>query len=348
MLSLMPSNPDLLTQPRYYRKLALALIGELVNSGFQPEDLASDPFGTLQKRSDISVNLEKSLGTTCHVDARYDDRADPPVIHVRESISKGRNNFSILHELAHHAQATSDAWSTLIYTIQDARRRSQLKETVANCVASTLLLSDELVDECIGGRQGVTASGIRKMYLQSSASMTACLVRSLDVPGDRIVLLGTPEGGVYFSADTGTGFRSPSKKQPQPALRDAYDKAVLSLTESARIHGGVGIEYATAPSNTNVVIDVAVCDGSLLAVVTPGTDIRHSYADREEYVGSICGHHFGAANVTSTCRDCGELKCPECRLCGCDSKKPRMCSDCGLALYPVDIQAGRPTHDECW
>lgn len=348
MLSVMPTNPDLLMQPRYYRQLALALIAELMDSGYQLEDLAADPFGTLEKRSDISVNLEKSLGKTCHVDARYDDRADPPVIHVRESHSQGRNNFSILHELAHHAQAKSDAWTILFYSIQDPGRRSQLKETVANCVASTLLLGDELIEECIGGRQGVTASGIREMYFQSSASMTACLVRSLDVPGERIVLLGTPEGGVYFSADTGTGFRSPSKKQPQPALRDAYDKAVVSSTESARIHGGVGIEYATAASNTNVIFDVALCEGSLLAVVTRGTDVRHSFGDREEYAGSICGHHFEAADATTTCRDCGELRCPECRLCGCDTKKPKMCSDCGLALYPADIQAGRSAHDECW
>ncbi len=335
-------------QPRYYRQLGRALIGELLEKGYQLEDLASNPLETLQGRLDIIVKREKSLGSTCHVDARYDDRGDPPVIHVRESSSQGRNYFSILHELAHHAQARSDEWTKILYSIPDLRRRSQLKETVANSVASTLLLSDDLVEECIGGRKGVTGTGIRDMYLRSSASMTACLVRSLDIPGERIVLLGTSEGGVYFSADTGSGLRRPSIRQPQPTLRDAYDRATSSPTESARIHGGAGIEYASAPSNTNVVFDVALCEGSILAVVTRGNDLRHSYAEREEYVGSICGHHFDAAAGTATCRGCGELRCPDCGLCGCDSRKPPMCSNCGLALYPSDIQAGRSAHEECW
>jgi Zn-dependent peptidase ImmA (M78 family) len=343
-----PSNPDLLIQPRYYRQIAQALMEELVQAGFQLEDLAYDPVGTLQNRTDIVVEITDSLASGCHVAAHYDDRTSPPTILVRQGRTQGRNNFSILHELAHHAQASSDEWIELFYSLDDPRRRAQLKEAVANSVASMLLISDELLEDCIGGTSGVTARGMREMYERSSASMTACLVRSLDIPGERIVLLGTPEGGLHFSADTGTGFHSPSKKQRQSNLRVAYDKATESATESATIRGGYGIEYATAGSNTNVVFDVALCEGSVMAVVTRGNDMRHSFADKEQHVGSVCGHYFDTADASSTCRACDEPRCPQCRICGCEDKKPKACTKCHQTLYATDVSAGRIMHDECW
>lgn len=321
---------------------------ELIQAGFHLEDLAEDPFGTLQMRTDIVVEMTDALASACHVAAHYDDRTEPPTIHVRRGRTEGRNNFSILHELAHHAQACSDSWFDIYYSLDDPRRRSQLKESVANSVASMLLISDELLEECVGGSSGVNARGVREMYVRSSASMTACLVRSLDVPGERIVLLGTPEGGLHFSADNGTGFHSPSKKQPQSTLRDAYDRALASPTESAVVHGGNGLEYLGARPNTNVVFDVALCEGSLLAVVTRGKDQRHSYGDRELYTGSICGHEFESYASPGRCTVCSEPKCAECRLCGCESKKPQACTNCYQALYAADIAAGRTHHDECW
>ena len=229
MTSNAPSSPELLLQPRHYRPIAQSLIQELADAGFQLEDLADDPFGTLQRRSDIAVETTDSMKFACHVSAHYDDRTSPPTIHVRRGRTEGRNNFSILHELAHHAQACSDAWFEIYYSIDDRTRRAQLKEAVANSVASMLLISDELVEECIGGSSGVTARGVRDMYDQSTASMTACLVRALDVPGERIVLLGTPEGGLHFSADNGTGFHSPSKKQPV----SGHEKLPIGGHESA-------------------------------------------------------------------------------------------------------------------
>lgn len=100
---------------------------ELIHAGFQLEDLAEDPLGTLQMRTDIGVEIADSLASACHVAAHYDEKTDPPTIHVRRGRTEGRNNFSILHELAHHVQAHSDAWFDLYYSLRDPGRRSQLR-----------------------------------------------------------------------------------------------------------------------------------------------------------------------------------------------------------------------------
>lgn len=348
MISNLPIQSDLLLQPRYCRLIAESLIQELADAGMQPEDLAADPFGTIHSRGDLSIEETALLDPGCQIAAHYDERTSPPTIHVKRSFSQGRNNFSILHELAHHAQACSEQWAELFYEIPDRARRSSLKELVADRVAALILLDDELMETSIGGSSGVTALGVRNMYLSSEASMTACLVRALDAPGERVVLLGTPDGRLYFSAHNSDELRSPSTKQPQANLRDAYEKLLHSQSESTAVHGGHGLEYLRARSNTNVIFDVALCEGSLLAVVTKGHDQRHSYGDKEPYTGSICGHEFDVAESSGDCQDCGELKCAECSLCGCESKKPRICTSCSCALYATDIAQGRSEHEECW
>jgi hypothetical protein len=343
-----PAGFDSQVTPSHMNRLANMLINELIEAGFQPEDLAHDPFGALEGRTDIQVQLLPTLGSGCSLTARYDDTTDPPSIFVRASRSRGRENFSVLHELAHHAQASCEPWIREYYEVANRSDRQRLKEQTANTVAARLLLPDEFIESCLGPRREASAIAARKMFEGSAASMTACLVRLLDLPGERIVMLGTPNGALYFAADTGHGFRHPSIREPQPTLIAAYDRAVLDPEEAAVIRGGHGVCYSSTPANTNVVFDVALCEGILLAVVTRGQDQRHSFGDQEMVTGSICGHDFETQASSGRCAECGELRCAECRLCACEHKKPKVCTQCRQPLYAADLAAKRSEHDECW
>lgn len=341
----LPENSDLLLLPRYYRKIALALIGELVDTGYQLEDLAEDPFGTLQRRTDIEVVAEDTLGNACHVDARYDDRYTPPVIHVRQSRTERRNNFSILHELAHHIQANSDTWADLAYSLR-SDLRSRLKEQVADSIAANLLLPDELVDECIGDSVGVSAKGVRLLYERSQASISACLVRSLDRPGERVVMLADHDGNLYFSGTSDGGLIQPSKNKAQTDLRTLFKRTIDNDENTANMAASVGFEYLSGATYTNIRYEGALIDLNLIVTATRANNEFHAWGAGERHTGSICLHEFDIASSTGRCSACSEHLCPKCGQCTCPDRTT-YCSSCFLALSKVLASTGASTCDEC-
>lgn len=345
MHSALPGNPELLLRPRRYRMLALGLIGELVDAGYQLEDLADDPFGTLQSRADINVAVQESLGNACHVDARYDDRYTPPVIHVRQSRTERRNNFSILHELAHHAQANSDAWAKVAYELRPDLR-AQLKEKVADSVAAILLLPDDLVDECIGAERGVSAKGIREMYERSQASISACLVRSLDIPGERVIMLADSLGNLYFSGAGGDGLVQPSRNQPQSDLKTMFERAMEANERALGSPASVGLQYLSGKAYANVLYDCALVDGGLVVVATRARNEPFAWGESELHTGSICMHEFDIASSSGRCSTCREPRCPQCGQCNCPDRTV-YCASCFLALARALADAGATRCDDC-
>lgn len=344
--SILPENLELLLLPRHYRKVALALIAELIEAGYQLEDLAYDPFGTLQRRSDINVSVEESLGKACHVDARYDDRYSPPVIHVRQSRTERRNNFSILHELAHHIQANSDTWANLAYTLRPDLR-ARLKEKVADSIAAILLLPDELVDECIGDAVGgITAKGVRALHERSQASISACLVRSLDRSGERVVMLADSDGNLYFSGNSDGGLIQPSKNKPQTDLRTLYERALISEGNIANMAASVGFEYLSGSTYANISYQGTLIGSNLVVVATRANNEFHGWGDGERHTGSICMHEFQIASSTGKCAVCKEHFCPKCGQCNCPDKT-KYCSSCFLAIPKALASTGASICSEC-
>jgi hypothetical protein len=124
----MPSNQSLLLRPKFYIPIAEVLTEEIRRDGFDLKQLSDDPFREIPRSSEIVIKMQENLPESCHVDARYDGRSTPPVMYVRDSGNEGRDSFSILHELAHHAQENSEAWTDFYYKIDQDLRSTVEKE----------------------------------------------------------------------------------------------------------------------------------------------------------------------------------------------------------------------------
>lgn len=305
--------------------------------------IETDPFGALDDVPDVTI--ERRTGRVrgaCPVDGSY-NAGPPTIITIYETGTPERDNFTCLHELGHHLLANDEGWQ---YEDKPALgdRARYIEETIVNAFAAHELIPDNLLHTHVGPH--VTAASVLELYLASNASASASLMRSLDIPGNRLVMLTDLAGTTWFSDSTGEPF-SPGTNVPQPGVAAAIDHA-RNGNGTHRAVGGHGIAYRSGKTNPWVEIDVAVHDGMAFVVAHPTPrDSRAPGASDWTLTCANCGHEFAPAESSGFCTGCREHKCPQCRACECTDTQPPICTRCFVALSVSEANDGLEEHRDC-
>lgn len=302
-----------------------------------------DPLGAVSELRDVTLVWDPSARSGCPVDGQYIGDTTPARIILRPSVSQRRDNFTVLHEVAHHLLYHDEAWALDVRPTLGALQW-QVEERIANAFAAGVLLPAEQVDRHLGADP--TAAGVVALFEGSSASATACLARALDLPGNRMVMLTDLDGRPWYSATNGEPY-APGRVR-QPAVAAAVEHA-QSSGGSFTVVGGDGIHYASGKSFTAVHLDVAVSGGLAFAIATVDetTDPRfRATTETWWHTGSQCLHSFDAAESPGVCSVCRSPRCPQCTLCDCETKDV-FCRKCFLALPVARARTGVTLCENC-
>jgi hypothetical protein len=301
---------------------------------------ATDPIQAASKIDDVVVEwLPDSPQGACEIGGLYDHRVVPPRITIGSSGNARRDGFTAMHEIGHHLLATDSTWLLEDrFSIEGVR---QAEETIVDAFAAAVLIPESVAGGYLSA--GIDSRALVELMRHTPASPTACCVRALKTPGDRLVLLMDPSGKVWYSGSTGEP-RNPGKAVPQPALVRAVEQATLSGGHAVAV-GGEGIHYASGWVDTDVKVDVSLLQELAVIVCTAtAPDPRLRPDSSWEEICPRCDSEFTPERGTRPCAECGEYRCPECGRCGCVSTK---CASCFLELTAVDVSNGETLCENC-
>lgn len=335
-----------------HREIAAALIGlEQARGIYDFDRLADDPGDELSMASEVDVHLDNETPGDCGVDGYYRPR-DPVTgraaqLVVHPSSSLARDNFTVLHEFAHHLQRTHLAWAD-VWCLMPEREADLLNERVADAIASEILVPRERVTLAASE---VSASTLAQAYSRArAASRSAVAYRALEdaAPSDDVVVAVVDlRGKVIFARSAG------SVMAPRRAVvQECFAKLVKqALAGEGRASGSLapGLVAASGYVQEDLTATVAL-DASgeyAFAVVRP----LHRYVasgwhrDEIECANPACGRVFEPDADTRRCRKCEQPCCPECGTCSCPPEATATCSSCWTVLSVAERMD--PSLHEC-
>jgi hypothetical protein len=307
--------------------------------------LRTAPLVALHAIPGLTVEQTTAARTpVCPIDGTYD--ASTATIRYRH-FGNARDDFTLLHELAHHLLAQDEDWC---FEVRPALEENggEIEERIASAFAAAILI--EPADAEGAFRHGVTGSSLRDLVERSRASASAVLMRSLEEPGHRLVMITSLAGSVMFAQTTGEPY-APGRGTSQPGVLDLIERARLNSERRAGKDGGIGILYATGKTNPHVRLDVALDGGYAYVVATPlAVDLRINTGsdDPSEWYHTCvqgCGHTFARSEADSTCPECTEPRCPRCN--GCECQREVYCSACIMSLPTARARTGATVCEDC-
>ena len=326
---------------------ACRLLGE-VDRDLLPE-LAEDPETVIPVLFDgvlVSAKGPSPKGH-CDVDGTYNPH--PPVtIEYADDVAPSRQRFTMLHELGHHLIFNDDALNTLAVT--DTERPD---EAICNEVAASILLPEEFVSQHLPAGTFTAEDVARLDSARDIASRAACCVaavRRLHLPG--CVVLGTSDGTAEFIAhQISTPWRI-ARGTPQGS-------SSLLATAGKRGHapGVTQVSFASGKQSSQVHADAFDAgDGWIFMVVVADThspwekSLRFATAETGAPAEVVecprCDKAFTAR--WAPCPECGEVRCPDCKHCGCRSQaKERRCRICTQLKVEALFESGSDVCRDC-
>jgi len=316
------------------------------------EDLTLNAFAALEQRSDLTVlrvpefvPADSQLG--CSVAGGY--RWEPPTLVVTESMSRRRQQFTLLHELGHHIQKTNLELGTRVV---EHREPEAFEDACCDAFAAQLLLPDDLVDSHISNR-GPTVSTAVDLFESSSASRAAICVRLANrLQSAGVVVVVDEDGMVTFAAARG-GLYPPARGSNQtenPLVRAALEAVGERRTfarDDAQIwyrdgHTSERLYGQAAWAGDLLFLVMVEYSAPWLAMSPPRVGTVQYTKDRWEQ----CEHCNSSFPIGFLCRKCGQSRCPS-GHCGCTSKKEKTCLECFLQKHSNQFGPDSNTCLEC-
>jgi hypothetical protein len=319
-----------------------------VDQDLLPE-LAEDPETVIPVLFDgviVSAKRPSQRGR-CDVDGTYNP--NPPIsIEYANDVAPSRQRFTMLHELGHHLIFNDDALNAL--AISDTERPD---ESICNEVAASILLPEELVKEYLPAGTFTAENVVRLHGAREIASRAACCVaavRRLRLPG--CVILGTSDGTAEFIAhQIGTPWRI-ARGTPQGS-----ESLLVTASKRGHARGVTHVTFASGRQSAQVHADAFDAgDGWIFMVVVGDTHspwektLRFATAETNAPTEVVecprCDKAFTA--WWAPCPLCGEVKCPDCKHCGCRSQvKERRCRICTQLKVEALFSAGGDVCRDC-
>lgn len=316
------------------------------------EELTRDAFGALAGREDLTVlrvpefvPQDSQLG--CSVAGGY--RWDPPTLIVAESMSRRRQQFTVLHELGHHIQKTDIALGSAIV---EHRQPEAFEDACCNAFAAQVLLPEDLVNAHAGDRGPTveTATGLFEVSNASRAAICVRLAGRLGSPGAVVVL--DPAGVVTFAAARG-GLFPPARGSDQMA--NPLVAAALRTDREGRTvtRDDAQIWYRSGHSSERLYGQAAWAGDRLFLVMVaykaPWLSFSPPRAGTAEHTNDRfdqCEHCQQEFAVDMVCATCEQPRCPS-GHCGCTARAYKTCTGCFLQKHPSQFAAGSTVCREC-
>lgn len=282
-------------------------------------DLADDPEVAIQVHFPLTIAAATSFasrgeGGWCDGSSITDAR----IILYRPTASR-RQNFTLLHELAHHLIAADDTCLNWL-----ANRPEPLRELEQMCddLAAALLIPRERVD-AVMARGPISADTLDALYRQSEASRSACAVALAQrLPCDGFVaIIDTGSATVFFSARARETRPYAWKGDLVPAGHLLRVAPVPERSETWWPYpDGEHRQFYMSTVTREDFVYAVFAEHDLWNV----TKLHLSNEARPDrgYHGTINCPSCGYSGSTRwwPCKVCNEGTCPRCGECGCDRR----------------------------
>lgn len=314
----------------------------------QRAELLHDPLRTVVTWPGLEVLLIDEVRTDgmCNTDGFYNADATSPRITVAQSISRRRQSFTALHELAHHLARRHPDVAELLWKPGGER----LEEDVCDSFAVRVLFPDELLEQ-VFVKPAPTAAQVARLYGESNASRAACCVAaSRLLHSESYVVVTDLNLQVAYAASRYTPYRL-ARGVPQ-----AGDGLLAKALRLGRARGPAHVRFRSGAESPQLSGD-AVRDGDyVFAVMTAGVPpwggpwnvaTRRSPVAPEHYCPH-CGHTWEAfVPYDDRCELCRSPDCPACGRCSCETHTltPRMCPVCGLTTAAFSSRSATVCRD---
>jgi hypothetical protein len=307
------------------------------------DELASEPLEAIEGHWELAVTAadtlaERGAGGWC--DGMSITEAG--IIMYRPTGTR-RQNFTLLHELAHYLVDNDD---DCVNWIADRPEPAKELEQICDHMAASILVSPDKLDYVLDGKRP-SAPIWQDLYDSTAASWSACAVALAQrLPCDGfIAVVNIPSSTVMFSArsrDTRpyawAGDRIPAghplRHSDPPELTvgwwpypDRDRRQYYVSTVKVREHA-----YAVFAEND-------------LWEVTRFHRPDQAQEDRG-YHGTVTCRNCGFSGPTRMwpCSQCGQPPCPRCGECGCDQRERivtrSMCSNCTVSVPTTQLVGG--------
>ncbi|MFH5822290.1 ImmA/IrrE family metallo-endopeptidase [Georgenia sp. AZ-5] len=333
-----------------YRGIAAALIdSESARGVYDFARLADDPIEEIERGGELEVHLDQVTPSDCGVAGYYRPRGPRgPQIVVHPSWTITRDNFTVLHEFAHHLQRTHLQWAD-VWCLLPERESSLINERAADAFAAEVLLPGDRVGLAASE---VTARDLARVHLEAmSASRSAIAHGALREarPADNVaVAVVDLTGQVVYAKSVGT-VMAPRRGAVQNSIARLVRRAVDGDGQASGVLDP-GLVTASGYVQDNLVATLALdATGHYAFVVVRPLHRRAAPTwRREEYECQVpaCAAVFVSSESTRWCGQCEGPHCPECGSCACDLEASNTCTKCQMALSVVERTD--PSLHECW
>lgn len=302
-----------MSAPRHVERLLAAIPVDA------KRDLADSPEVGIQLHFSLTIEAARSFAARGNGGWCDGSSITEAGIILYRPTSSRRENFTLLHELAHHLVANDDACLNWL-----ADRPEPLRELEQMCdhLAAALLIPRELVDTALAGRppSAATLDGLYDLSQGSRSASAVALAQRLPCDGF-VALVDTTTNSLFFSARAHDTRPYAWKGDPLPA---GHPLRVTPVPEKA-------MTWWPYPDGERRQFYLsALAEGDLVYAVFAENDLwnvaklHFSDVGRPDrgYHGTIncrtCGY---SGNTRWWPHDvCGEGTCPRCGECGCDRR----------------------------
>ncbi|ROS48781.1 ImmA/IrrE family metallo-endopeptidase [Frigoribacterium sp. PhB118] len=336
----MSSSTELAIRARLLVPGRVEALVEILN-GIDPnlEDrLQTDAIRAVSEWEGLSVILLDELPQTeCSIAGVYFSDFEPAQIGIWTQVPKARQQFTALHELAHHLQFHDDA------LLEDFDSQSDqgviLEELTCDAFAARILLPPTMTTAILGAGTPM-AEAVADLWRSSRASRAAVCVtvaQRLSSPG-HVVLLDE-DGKVQFSSSKGEPPLARGRDQSETAivraLHESTRQTVTVRNQQFLYRDNIAGErlYAQATSLDGYTVVIAVAHNAPWENLSLSSQSAGPSAKWQNCGG--CDHIFQVWG--DRCPQCSAGYCPECRKCDCPSRViDRLCTECFL-LKPAQV-----------
>jgi len=296
------------------------------------------------RSTEIAVAIEEGLADTgCGGGGYY--RSSPPTIHLHPATYR-RDNFTLLHELAHHLQQWHDQWGyTLIDMATPGRRR--IEEAVCDQFAAQVLMPVGDVDRRATSLH--PADVMAGLFARTEASRSATLLRVREMlPSGACWILAVADlDGVVITSATTYSDPPPPKDFAQEGFKRVAAEAVQS---AVRREFHERIEYRNGMVLDDMRVEAALdFEGRYIFLALRPTTVSglgtRTYPPQECF-NPACEATFQAMESACRCETCQGFLCPHSHRCGCALlARPITCTACFMPYTPAEMASG---NHECF
>lgn len=328
--------------------LAIRMLQELRERYGDVDALAGDPLHWIDVCPDVALVLDDSTTLLEHgVYGRYDAEPVTPRIIVATQQSRGRQQFTALHELGHHLLRTTTTFADELAERDDFG--AALEERAADRFSALVLIPEAVVAPLLGEGVPTAAAVISAWAHLPAVSMQAIMVRAIaNFSSEGYLILLDADGRVLSCVPRDAPPVAVGSDQSATTIwRNVTARDVATASDTRFQFQGVthGDSYYTQAKR--------LPNGAVLIVAARERVPWQLSVRRQEYhpnrhwwTCERCSEEFEV--LTPPCSTCATPICPSCSHCSCGAVLEEfVCISCFIRRPPSERSTTPNVCTEC-